>query len=395
VVSRNPVRRTTHTAGAFLVLAALLAAPGPARAGETPKKPGFSREKLSGKMGETIWYRFQAKNPKAKGNEHYHVIALVERVLKRYGLNAGKHYWLDRNDDLGLLAITGDRKWTKLIRSLLGFLEEEQPQVRIQARIVETLTTRDLQAGVDSSLERKSSKDTFFRGFAINHQPQAYLDSILHKTIPYTGSSVGFGTVDTVDAQGNFVSKTRERVGAVSMALLALGEHQTSNILAKPDQMVLSGGTALFHVKKKFPVQNVQFSGTTTKVSVKEKDLGITMNVVPHIVGKDRVYLKIDATVENMAGFVEVGPGVQLPFTSKRQVMTSVMVPSGNEVVIGGLFQSEYSVVEKGVPLLSEIPLVGYLFKSYWRVKTRKELLFFVKPRIIKPRARLFSPAGD
>jgi type II secretory pathway component GspD/PulD (secretin) len=379
----------------LLVLAAFLAAPGPAHAGETPKKPGFSREKLSGKAGETIWYRFQAKNPKDKGNEHYHVIALVQRVLKRYGLDAGKHYWLDRSDDLGLLAITGDRKWTKLIRSLLGFLEEEQPQVRIQARIVETLTRRDLQAGVDSSIERKSSKDTFFRGFSIDHQPQAYLDSILHKTIPYTGSSVGFGTVDTVDAQGNFVSKTRERVGAVSLALRALGEHQTSNILAEPDQMVLSGGTAEFRVKKSFPIQNVQITGSTTKVTIKEKDLGTFMTVVPHIVGKDRVYLKIDVKVENQAGFVEVGPGTKYPFTSLRQVKTSVTVRSGYEVVIGGLFQKEYSVVEKGVPLLSEIPLVGYLFKSYWRTKSRKELLFFIKPRIIKPRARLLSPAGD
>jgi type IV pilus assembly protein PilQ len=119
------------------------------------------------------------------------------------------------------------------------------------------------------------------------------------------------------------------------------------------------------------------------------------MKVTPHIIGEDRIHIHIEATVDNQAGFVEVGPGTQYPFTSKRQVVTSVTVPSGFEVVIGGLFQKENSVVEKGVPLLSEIPILGYLFKSYWRVQTRKELLFFIQPRIVRPRARLFSPGMD
>jgi type II secretory pathway component GspD/PulD (secretin) len=365
---------------------ALLGLGATARGGE--KKPTeFSRGRVTGKAGDTVWFRYQPRVP--------HAINLAKAVLARHGLVHGKHIWFDLRDDVGLLAITGKRKWVKVARSLLEFLEENQPQIRVKVRIVETQTSRDLQTGLETSLERKSSKDTFFRGFSINNQPKSYLDSILSPTIPFTGTSLGFGTVDDVDAQGNFVSKTRERVGAVTLALRAMGEKQVADLLAKPDLMVVPGEPAEFKIHKQFPYQYVEIRGTSAKVFAKTLPLGVTLKLTLFVVGKDRVQMDVDALVENQAGFVEIGPGTKLPFTSKRQIKTTVTVPSGFEVVVGGLFQNDYSVVEKGVPLLSEIPILGYLFKSYWRVQKRKELLFFIQPKIMETRARLFSPLGD
>ncbi|MHC4780570.1 MAG: type II and III secretion system protein, partial [Planctomycetota bacterium] len=174
----------------------------------------------------------------------------------------------------------------------------------------------------------------------------------------------------------------------------ALGEKQVSELLAKPGLTVAPGERAEFKIHKQFPYQFVQIVGTTAKVSAKTLPLGVTLGITMFIVGEDKIHMDLDALVENQAGFVEVGPGTKLPFTTKRQIKTSVIVPSGFEVVIGGLFQKDFSVVEKGVPLLSEIPVLGYLFKSYWRNEKRKELLFFIKPDVIKHRKKLYTPLG-
>lgn len=383
-MSRHRILVAAALAG---LLAGLARAGEPASAPAKPVEPTFADEVLEGKAGETIWYRFKAGQP--------HVVILVQAVLGRHGLAHGTHYWLDRRDDVGLVAVTGAPKWIALVRSLLGFLEEDQPQVRVRTRVVETVLNRDLQAGVEADLERKNTSDTFFRGFRVDHEPKSYLDSTLSTQIPFTGSTLGFGTYEGVDSAGNFVSKTREHMGSVRFALRALGERQSSEILAQPDQVVLSGTKAVFEVKKKYPIQNVQIAGNNANVTVIEKDLGFKMDVTPHILGDRRISLAVNAEVSNLAGYVEVGPGTKYPYISTRRVNTTVIVLSGYEVVIGGLFQTERSVVEKGVPLISEIPLIGYLFKSYWSVQNRKELVFFIQPTIVEPRARLFAPAID
>ncbi len=371
--------------GAILAACLTAALPAAVAAGEK-KEARFSRGKLKGPAGETVWYRFKSKES--------HIRDLVTKVLGRYGLKNGKDFTLHAHDHLGLLAITGSKDNVDLFRSLLEFLEEDQPQIKISVRIVETLSNRDLQTGLEVNLDRKSSKDTFFRGFTIRNQSESYIDSLLTSKIQYAGTSFGFGTVDEVDAEGNFVSKSRERVGSVSMAMRALGEHQVANILAKPELLVVSGTQAKITTLQRIPYQTVQLRGNSANIRIKELPIGISMQIKAYLIGEDSIQMDILTTVNTQAGVVEVGPGIKNPYTSDRRVKTTVTVPSGFEVILGGLFQKESSVVEKGVPLLSDIPILGLLFKSYWKVQKRKELLFFIQPTIVKPSARLFDPLG-
>ncbi|MCU0722102.1 MAG: type II and III secretion system protein [Planctomycetes bacterium] len=387
-----PARRPAAAAAplAALCLALLAGAAGRA-AGQAPPPPAsppapaaeFERGRIKGKAGETLWFRFEPGNPGA--------VDLVQRVLGRYGLAHGQHYWCDRHDPLGLLAVTGEARWIELIRSVLGFLAEEQPQVRVKVRILETYSSRDLQSGVETGLDRKTSTDTFFRKYRMTHPPKAYSDSLVTTSSPFTGTTAGFGTVETVDAKGNFLSSSREREGSADLALRVLGEHQTSKVLAEPDLLVLNGVQASISTGQNYPYQKVLITGSTARVEVENLHLGVTLNLTPFVVGEDRIHLVLEALVENQAGWVETGPGTKFPFTSRRSVKTSVLVPSGYEVVVGGLFQKEFSVVEKGVPLLSDIPLVGYLFKSYWRVQKRRELVFFIRPLLVG-RRRFLDP---
>jgi type IV pilus assembly protein PilQ len=78
-----------------------------------------------------------------------------------------------------------------------------------------------------------------------------------------------------------------------------------------------------------------------------------------------------------------------------REIKDTVILSSGTTMAIGGLYQDEDTVVEKGVPVLSEIPILGFLFKSYRSLKTKKELRFLVRPKIVQPFDRFFVPSED
>ena len=98
---------------------------------------------------------------------------------------------------------------------------------------------------------------------------------------------------------------------------------------------------------------------------------------------------------ENVVGFVEIAQGARNPFTDNRQISDLVTLHNGDTLAIGGLYQNEDTIVEKGVPLLMDIPLLGMLFKSYWTQKVKKELFFFITPRIVERTDRFYIPRGE
>jgi len=368
---------------ACVLLAALLFASGLCRAGDPDVR--FFRKKLQSKTMETAWYRYKP------GSQA--VFDHVHPILARQGLALDKDYFLDRNDVMGVLAVTGPPEAVNLVLRVIAFLDEKRPQISINLRIAETLVSGDIQSGIDIGWDRKTSERTFFRGFEMNNQPQAYLDSLLSPSIPFQGTATSFGTVDSA---GNIVNQEQyDKIGALYMAIRAVSEYQNSEILAQPNIMVTNGEQAAVITGAQYPFQQVTFTGTTAVISTQFKDVGITLKVTPWIIGERRIKMALEASVTNVVGFVEITQGVKNPYLDERFIKNTVMLDSGTTLAIGGLFQKETTVVEKGVPVLSDIPLLGLLFKSYWTKKQKKELRIYVTPRLIQPCDRFFIPEAE
>ena len=105
-----------------------------------------------------------------------------------------------------------------------------------------------------------------------------------------------------------------------------------------------------------------------------------------------RVGLKLKPEVSSTFGFIPLGSGasaVLAPRFNVRNAETELLVRDGDEVVIGGLYRRVNNTVRRGIPFLSDIPIIGVLFGKYEEEEVVQEILFYIKPTIIKSEADL------
>jgi pilus assembly protein CpaC len=120
------------------------------------------------------------------------------------------------------------------------------------------------------------------------------------------------------------------------------------------------------------------------KTNVEYKNYGVTLDILPTAEDNGVVNASIRVEVSNLdaANFVKVASGL-LPALKTRWVKTSLAVKEGATIVIAGLMQEEESKVTVGLPLLSDIPWLGELFKSTHRDASKSELVVFVTPKVL------------
>ncbi|MEK7826174.1 MAG: type II secretion system secretin GspD, partial [Thermodesulfobacteriota bacterium] len=163
-------------------------------------------------------------------------------------------------------------------------------------------------------------------------------------------------------------------------------------ILSTPQLLVLDNEEAEITVGENIPYvarQDTGVVGSTTNYSSYEyKDVGVTLKVTPQINKDGFVRMKLDQTVTKVvsqsASVDAAGSQVLTPTTLKRTAKTTVVVKSGETVVIGGMIQDDSESGTYKVPLLGDIPLLGWLFKSRSTANRRTNLFVFITPRIIE-----------
>jgi general secretion pathway protein D len=112
------------------------------------------------------------------------------------------------------------------------------------------------------------------------------------------------------------------------------------------------------------------------------KDIGIQLEITPHISTGAMVRLEISAEVSNILQNDPTNPGFVT--TRKRQATTTVSVESGQMVVIGGLIRDDHTETTKKVPCVGNIPVLGWMFKTFSGTKDKTNLLVFITPYIIR-----------
>jgi len=201
--------------------------------------------------------------------------------------------------------------------------------------------------------------------------------------------------------------------------LHALDDNQDTNTLSVPQVTVLNNETAELHVGEQFPVpteyrelnaitttDNQNTSVPTGFIPIIETiDLGATLKVTPSV-GRDRktITLQLEPEILELVRFVEYSgvtivdgnaedlPGQQYPVIEKRTVKTRLVVADGSTVVMGGLIDEVETVSQKKVPLLGDVPVLGWLFKSETTDSVKSNLLIFVTAKIVTPTGRGYQP---
>jgi len=163
-------------------------------------------------------------------------------------------------------------------------------------------------------------------------------------------------------------------------------------VLATPHLLTANNKEAKIQIGNEVPIITGEQSsltnvtttpGTSTGVfrTIQQKDIGIIVGIKPHVNEKRLVTLDIESEniAVDQANFGGTGSASFLKTTTK----TSVVVEDGQTLLIGGIIRTDKSKGYTGIPFLSKIPLLGYLFRSTSDVLERNELVILVTPRVI------------
>lgn len=270
------------------------------------------------------------------------------------------------------------------IREVIRQLDQPRRQVFIEAVILEVGVEKGLTIGASS-----------------------------HGGVPFGGGNslvlggVQTGTLSSLDVRtlaastgllGGLVGKTLANSKAIlgtsipSYAVLfsALGSSDNSNVLSAPSIIALDNEEAKYKVGTNIPYQKgTSYGGIGTGtdlpigavgMNIDRMDLLLELSIKPHISANDTLLLEIKHDAKDVIG----QPGTLGPTWSTRSFETRVVVRDQQSVVIGGLMQEREQVTKSKVPVLGDIPLLGYFFKHEQKSKRKTNLVILLTPYIVK-----------
>jgi general secretion pathway protein D len=171
-----------------------------------------------------------------------------------------------------------------------------------------------------------------------------------------------------------------------AILLRALQGDGNTNVLSTPTLVTLDNEEASIVVGQNVPFITGQFTGTGTTIpenpfqTIERQDVGLTLKVKPQINEGDAIQLEITTEVSSVTSETIASDII----TNKREIKTNVLVTDGQVVVLGGLISDEVTESVRKVPGLGDIPGFGELFKSRQAKKTKRNLMVFIHPIILK-----------
>ena len=152
-------------------------------------------------------------------------------------------------------------------------------------------------------------------------------------------------------------------------------ESETKTISA-PKILTMDNKAATIKTGTSYPISKLDANGNST---TEFKDIVLSLTVTPHVTLDDRISLVIEISKNDVGAQI----GSNVSFTV-NEANTELLLNDGDTVVIGGITKTNKVNSDEGVPGISKVPIVGWLFKSETRTKTMNELLIFITPRILK-----------
>jgi len=246
------------------------------------------------------------------------------------------------------------------MRALLKTLDSPEKQVMIEARIVEATSTFTRDLGVQWGLHYKDGSASIL---GVNTVDTGF-GGVVSPAGPGTSGSGGIGL-------GMSFGKLTSNV-QLDMRLSAAATIGQVKIISTPKVVTLNNKPAKISQGQSIPYQTTSAEGTKTEFV----EAALTLEVTPHITADGAVSMKIKASNNSP------GTGTPPPI-NKKEATTELVVANGETTVIGGIYVDSDTESDTGIPFLADIPLLGWLFKSNTKQKTKTELLIFITPKVV------------
>ena len=278
------------------------------------------------------------------------------------------------DEDLNALVVRAEPSLMKEVQELVASLDVRRAQVLIESAIVEVTGDNSAALGVQWAT---GNLDAPVGGTNFSNAGPS-LSSI--------ATSVATGDVGSAVGSGLTLGGYSEINGEVDFGVViqALQSNTATNLLSTPSIMTLDNQEAEIIVGQNVPFRTgstASSSNANPFTTITREDVGITLKVKPHIHDGEAIRLEVEATAESVAQ-TSVDGSADL-ITNKRSIKTMILSADKETIVLGGLIRDDVREVVSKVPLLGDIPLIGWLFRSKSTSTVKSNLMVFLRPTIV------------
>lgn len=265
------------------------------------------------------------------------------------------------------------------LREIIRRLDTTRPQVYIEATIMEVSVTGDRDLGGSFHLGGENGGGTWLAGLQQSDLQSTNLSTLV-------GAAGLLGGIFGSPLTGLESFGIGQSIPSFGILFQALATSRRANLLSSPRIMTSDNTPATLKVSEK----RRELGGTTTVAtggttqSVVSVDASLTLKVTPHVNATDEVKLEIELVLEEFLPSRSEALGSD---TSSREITNTVVVRDQESVIIGGLLVEREVRTESKIPLLGDIPILGYLFKSTGLDKEKRNLVVLLTPYVLDSRA--------
>ena len=258
------------------------------------------------------------------------------------------------------LIIGGTAEQFKKVEQIIEAVDRPVPQVVIRARIVEIFTDRANSVGVSIGALMECDK--------VSDGGDATFDIDLTQS-PVAASTFAFGLVTRL----------------LDIKLNALAQKEVAEVLSAPKVTTGHGRKAEIKVVNQVPVitrQTRVVDGVTiTDETVTFKETGLTLVVTPRVLAENKVEMVVVPSVLELTGWTDTQPPA--PIIDTRSAETTVTIEDGKWLVIGGLMRYNERKMVRGLPVLKDLPGIGWLFSTTYTIREQSNLVIFVSATVL------------
>jgi general secretion pathway protein D len=308
---------------------------------------------------------------------------------------------IDSHEDSNALVITAEPDMMRSLEEVIRQLDIRRAQVQVEAIIVEVFEGDGVTLGVQIGSEEGGGTQ-FTNGVVGIGSLAVAADTARDEIIVDSITTTDGGTPVVVPTERTELGDT-QALGALlggvngliagfveggwAAVVQAVSTDTNSNILATPHLTTMDNEEAFFIVGQEVPIITGSTTGSNNAnpfQQVDRQEVGIKLKVTPQINEGDAVQLLIEQEVSSISGATSVDI-----ITNKREIKTSVIVDDGGTIVLGGLIDDDVQESVSKVPILGDIPFIGNLFKSTTTSKTKRNLMVFIRPTIVRDGATM------
>jgi len=289
---------------------------------------------------------------------------LTEIVTKQTFTDPSMKPNVSASEEINAVIIVGNPGVLKGLKKIIETLDKEKYQVYVQARIVEINKDDAEQIGLKYNLGAVSATSAGLIAFSGNFGGKSALSMLPSGFTPADQTGLALGaSLDFLQTNG--ASKTIS-----SPSILCVNNQESSIYVGKTLSFATGSNTA-------------GTLGTTT--SFKREDVGLTLKIKPRVSSNDKVTLDAEAVLENVLTVDSNGQ----PVTTKQSVLTQAILRHGESIIIGGLVKNYTTDTETKIPILGDIPLLGWFFTHHDTKDQQDNLIVILTPYIIDKSEKL------